>query len=73
MSKKICLYLKPSIAFFAMTALVPCNAQEGKPEILHYSAEKIVPQSPEVAKAIRYGKYPVNLSSGIVDVTCPSA
>ena len=71
MSKKICLYLKPSIAFFAMTALVPCNAQEGKPEILHYSAEKIVPQSPEVAKAIRYGKYPVNLSSGIVDVSVP--
>lgn len=36
-----------------------------------YNADKIVPQSPDVGKFTKYGEYPVNLTSGLVDVSVP--
>ena len=48
------------------------NAQTENPnQINHYSAESVIPQTPDVAGMTRYGQYPVNLSSGLVNINIP--
>lgn len=55
-----------------LLALCEIKTQNAGPhEINHYSAEKVFPQAPEAAKFTRYGQYPVNLSTGLVDISIP--
>jgi hypothetical protein len=59
------------MAAFLMLPLTSFGQLPNSNKISHYNAEKVVPQSPEVASLSRYGKYPVNCSSGLVDISIP--
>jgi hypothetical protein len=62
------IYKQIMAAFFLMLPLISFGQLPNSNKISHYNAEKVVPQSPEVASLSRYGKYPVNYSSGLVDI-----
>lgn len=62
---------KQIMAAFLMLPLTSFGQLPNSNKISHYNAEKVVPQSPEVASLSRYGKYPVNYSSGLVDISIP--
>lgn len=67
-NKKLYCFRTHLLLFFILLVSNNICAQN---DTRKYSAESIIPQTPNVASFARYGQYPVDLSSGLVGINIP--